>query len=594
MKSLLLEEAKSKCKVEHFFDTGREIKIAPLQISKSPPSSDTSGHYSTRREISQCYSETPKHDLVPAEKLFDEAEKLVSENPSCPKKHGNIVGIVGEAGVGKTTLTKLLLQHETSAQQPWFGAEFIISVSIRDLTYSKEMNFLKFCLPKSTAPWINHKDIRDHVLESLAQSSKVLLIMDDFDEANLDFATKSNTISLLDDATAEDFIGGILSGDILPNAKKVITSRPRQMYALREDLRPRFVVTVVGLDEEAQKNICRDICKGNEKFVLDFIRDHPNISSYCFVPVNCILTMFCIDKFASPHKCHGALPPESSTGVMIVVLSLFAGRMKERKDLKLNLNFLKSVAGLAEKGFSENKYYFTEEDLEAVGLKQTNEMTTFLTTILREDKYNFLNFSQRQYSYFTHSLWQELFVAIYYILNHSLSNLTYEDLSSSRYENVSRFMFGLCNVTSYDFLKRSFPQLPSNLDSQAKQLQDLTLKNLPNLGVLNEGSCEKFLMICSWANELCDKKFSKAIAEKINEEFFMQKGQILPSDIPALHHVLRSRSDPLSISLGGLYLKFIGNCFTLFLKELQTTLDSTSIMVIRSVIVLYVGKLQWW
>ena len=590
-----MEEVKSKCGVEHFFDTGCEIKIAPLQISKSLPSTERTGHYITRKEISQLYSDTPKHDLVSAENLFVEAEQLVSKNPSLPKKCGNIVGIVGEAGVGKTTLTKLLLKHEASDEQPWFGAEFIISISVRDLTYLKATNFLKFCLPKSTAPWMNDKNIRDYVLESLAQSSKVLLIMDGFDEANLDFATKFNTISLLDDATAEDFIRNILSGDILPNARKVVTSRPRQMYALREDLRPRFVVTVVGLDEEAQENICRDICKGNEKDVLNFIRNHPNISSYCFVPVNCILAMFCINKFGSSHEFQSDLPPESLTGVMIVVLSLFADRMKEWKHLELNVNFLKNVAKLAENGFSENKYYFTEEDLKAVGLKIQEEITTFLITVPKKDDFSLFNFSQSKHSYFSHLLWQELFVAIYLILYHGLSTLTYNRLSSSRYENVSRFMFGLCNVASYKFLKRSFPQLPSSLDSQAKLLQDLTLKNLPNLGDLKDKSLQKFLMICSWANELCDEEFSKAIAERINEEFVIESGQILPSDVPALHHVLRNRSSPLSITLGGglFSLKFIGNCATRFLKELQITVDFTSIVVIHSVMILYASNLEW-
>ena len=591
MKSLLLEEAKSNCRVENFFDTNCEIKIAPLQISKSPPSSNTIGHYSTRKEISQWYSETPNRDLVRAENLFIEAEKLASKNPSWPKKCGNIVGVVGEAGVGKTTLTKLLLQHETSDKLPYFGAEFIISISIRDLTYSKETNFLKFCLPKSTAPWIGQKNIRDHVLDSLAQSNKVLLIMDGFDEANLDFATKLNSISLLDDAIAEDFIRNILSGDILPNARKVVTSRPRQMYALREDLRPRFVVTVVGLDEEAQQNICGDICGCNKEFVLDFLRNRPNIFSYCFVPVNCILTMFCIDKYAPSHKCHGDLPPESLTGVMIAVLLLFADRMKKWKHVDLILNLLERLVRLAEKGFSENKYYFTEGDLEAVGLKKHKDITLFLITVLKEDDFSIFNLSGSKHSYFSHLLWQELFVAICSILYHDLSTLTYEKLSSSRYENVSRFMFGLCNVTSYKFLERLFPELRCNVDSQAKLLQDLTLKNLPNLGVLEKESLQEFLVICSWANELRDEHFTKAIAEKINKEFVIQQGgQILPSDVPALHHVLRSRSSPLSITFHP--LKFIGNCFTPFVKELRTTLGSTSIVVIHSVVILYATNLR--
>ena len=125
--------------------------------------------------------------------------------------------------------------------------------------------------------------------------------MDGLDEATIDPKAKQPKCNALSVTTAAVFIKNILSGNIFPHAKNLVTSRPRQLAHLSAVVnKSNFVVNILGLNDDGQKNICGDLC-GNDNIdrrdkILEYIHSRPDLKSYCYVPINCILIMMSFNE----------------------------------------------------------------------------------------------------------------------------------------------------------------------------------------------------------------------------------------------------------------------------------------------------------
>ena len=122
------------------------------------------------------------------------------------------------------------------------------------------------------------------------------------------------------------------------------------MLKLPDKLRPRFLLNILGLDEESQMQVCEDICGENKDQVYNYIKNHPEILLFSYIPINCILSCYAINKTLSQEE---SIVPQSMTGILTFVLGLFVESPNHRgkyiakniaelawKDLKLkNLIF---------------------------------------------------------------------------------------------------------------------------------------------------------------------------------------------------------------------------------------------------------------
>ena len=550
---------------------------------------------------------------ISVEKLYVKARKFAKQSVSSNEllteaakakyidANGNIVGVVGQAGIGKTTLTKVLLKRVISDER-LYDADFVFYCQFQDFVYDEKTDFLRFLAKGFTASWMDRKPIRNAVLNRLSLS-KVCIIMDGFDESNLRSEVKSVPVLCHDDvATAADFIWNIFQGNIFPKAKKLITSRPRQLFQLPTGLRPSFLVNILGLDTEAQKEVCQDVCGKNCDFVFNYTQDHPDISSYCYVPINCILVMHCINYLSHRRNC---AIPTTLTGILVVVLCLFIDSPQVRKHFKFKLKSLMILAELAWNGFMTNRFYFNESDLEKAGF-QKEQLNTFFITILGKNKLSFFNGLSPKHTYFSHLLWQEFFVAIklvYFVTPEYFQTTFFKntkakdsdvdiseqiqfDFTQSRFEVVSKFVFGLCNVITWEYLHEKFPDLPQFPSVQAELLRNMALENLPD--TISASTFQVFLQTCTWINEMHDECFTKTIADKISQEIVVHQGEILPSDIAGFHHFIRNRSEPISLSFGILngengsdnfQVRFPGESLMRFFKEMHQTIQSSSVRV---------------
>ena len=590
LKQKLTKAARKECEVAPVFCVDRPITVAPLQISEQqdPLTAEQQGHFYHRDEIMQMISKPPVGN-VSIEELFSKAKESAEKSASRRHfesdenrqayitTHGNIVGITGQAGVGKTTLTKTILRKVID--EGLYSAELVFYVRFRDLVYDAETDLLSFLTASYTPSsidflWKTDTVRRNAVLSSVAANKRNIIIMDGFDEATYDSKSLAAThqVDLHQQAKPIVFIKHILQGKLLPNAKVLITSRPKQLIELADDLRPQFTANVLGLDRQAQRQICQDICFEKTDEVYDFVRSRPEISSYCYTPVCCILLMHTVLKVHSRKTQFS----NTLTSIFAAALTLFM------LSSHTNHNFdLAKFATLSWNSFQENKFYLNQEDLLKAGLR-ADEVNAFLVTTRSENILTLLGGGTSNVHYFSHLLLQECLVAIkliFFTTSDEFENLfvgkdkskPVYDLAENRFEMITKFMFGFCNTKTFSILKAKFPSLVLS----SKHVEILKRSAVKQLSSSKSFSNFQYaLPVFHWALEFNDESFSFELASLLPSTIEF-KGRILPSDVGAIHHILRARRSPVAISIKLHSANFIGDSYRLFLREMSSTMESS-------------------
>ena len=604
LKQKLTKAARKECEVAPVFCVDRPITVAPLQISEQqdPLTAKQQGHFYHRNEIMQMISKPPV-GKVSVEELFSKAKE--SAEKSAPRRHfeidenrqayitthGNIVGITGQAGVGKTTLTKTILRKVIN--EGLYSADLVFYVRFRDLVYDAETDLLSFLTASYTPSsidflWKTDTVRRNAVLSSVAASKRNIIIMDGFDEATYDSKSLAAThqVDLHQQAKPIVFIKHILQGKLLPNAKVLITSRPKQLIELADDLRPQFTANVLGLDQQAQRQICQDICFEKTDEVYDFVRSRPEISSYCYTPVCCILLMHTVLKVHSRKTQFS----NTLTSIFAAALTLFMLSSHTYHNFDLA-----KFATLSWNSFQENKFYLNQEDLLKAGLR-ADEVNAFLVTTRSENILTLLGGGTSNVHYFSHLLLQECLVAIkliFFMTSDEFENLfvgkgkpkPVYDLAENRFEMITKFMFGFCNAKTFSILKEKFPSLVLS-SKHVEILKRFAVKQAASFSSSKSSSCFLFnylhtssyfqyaLPVFHWALELNDKSFSSELTSLLPSTIKFE-GSILPSDVGAIHHILQARRSPVVIDIEHNVANFIGDSYRLFLREMSSTMESS-------------------
>ena len=513
----------------------------------------------------------------------------------------NMVGVIGQAGIGKTSLTKKLLRQ--IIDEGLFESNYVFYLQFRELDYDKETNLFGFLAKSISLSWMNNELRRNEVIKELCSRNDVVLIMDGFDEAVIDTSSsKFPKITAYDFAKPECFLKNILKGNILENTKKIITSRPRQLLKICTKLRPKYLVNILGLGLEAQYQICEDICDNKADDVFYYIQEHPSIATYCYVPCTCILAMHAVHSIKNEprNKKHNFTMPITISGILTIVLCLLVSSPhgpQNRSEYPLQ-----KVAYLAWDGFINKKFCFKEIDLRNAGLEK-DEVSLFFTTKLA--KIAFVQGDPQKISYFSHFIIQEFLAAMYLIFFTEFKTFkklvkgTYKyagmvqktaaklDITKGSWEMVTMFMFGICNSDTQNMLQNSFSDLDKTVSEKAELLGDFALKKLPNqIFVADNVYFQHLLTVCIWIYEMNDNKLAVTAAKKLKKKFVI-RDKVLPSDISPFNYILIQRKTALYLDCTQYKTWFVGNSINHFMTAMEHLLATSP----HITVIFYIFKL---
>ena len=513
------------------------------------------------------------------------------------KKKGNVVGVIGQAGVGKSTLMKDLFYRNVTDER-LYKTDFVFHIKLRDFFDKTKINLFQFLIgsaPYDSFEWIKDPVIRKGVLRLLSESESVCILLDGLEEAGINVTHLDKEMRIMFDIdgeySPEHFILGILSGKILPKAKKIITSRPSQMLDLPDNYKPKFILNIFGIKQEDIKQICLDIC-GVEyaSQVLSRIENQPDLLSYCLVPINCILIVNCFNCFKEKELPEFSL--NNITDVFVLNFFYFLKFQHKPENFK-NLDIksftdLKKISKLAWSGIKDQKLYFDEKDLGAAGLNET-DINSFTVAFNRKNKENriaVLENASKKCIYFSHLLLQEFFAAVFCLFFMDISEFetTFFDsyqfiLTNNRFEMITKFMFGLSNSQTIEILRKIYPSISKPTDHM-KRLTEFaadivsTVSEEENRFLKNKSTLAH---VCCWAYETQDPEFYEKVAESfpLNLHLFLDD-DLLISDILPLCYVIKARKKMLKLKiLLTLNINSI-KILQLFSKEMESILKNSS------------------
>uniref|UniRef100_A0A3B4U917 NACHT, LRR and PYD domains-containing protein 3-like n=1 Tax=Seriola dumerili TaxID=41447 RepID=A0A3B4U917_SERDU len=322
----------------------------------------------------------------------------------------------GIAGIGKSfSVQKFILDWAEEKENQ--DTQFVFCLAFKEMNLSTDTKSLDKLLTEFHPALHSLNGSTDYV------KTKVLVILDGLDESRLQLDLENNkTVTSVSEVTSlNNLLSNLIQGNLLPNAKLWITSRP----AAANQIPAKYVdmVTEIGGFNESQKEeyfrkrFSDDLTLADR--IISHIQSSVSLDIMCQIPIFCwISSVLFQDVFSGDGK---AETPQTLTEMMAYFLFVQTKHRSRKYDqktekneenlLKTHREFLLKLGKLAFVHLQKNNLIFYEEDLEECGIniKEASIHSGFCTTVLREEEL----FSQRKVFFFVHLTIQEFFAALY-------------------------------------------------------------------------------------------------------------------------------------------------------------------------------------
>ncbi|XP_039097472.1 nucleotide-binding oligomerization domain-containing protein 2 isoform X2 [Hyaena hyaena] len=225
--------------------------------------------------------------------------------------------VVGEAGSGKSTLLQRV--HLLWALGLHFQEFlFVFPFSCRQLQcVAKPLSVQTLLFEHCCWPDVGHQDVFQFLLD---HPSRVLLTFDGFDEFRFRFTDRERHCSPTDPTPVPNLLFNLLQGNLLKNARKVLTSRPDAVSAfLRRYL--RLELNLKGFSEEGIELYLRKRHRepGVADHLVRMLRATSALHGLCHLPV----VTWMVSKCHQELLLHGGGGPKTTTDMYVLLLQHF-------------------------------------------------------------------------------------------------------------------------------------------------------------------------------------------------------------------------------------------------------------------------------
>ena len=196
-----------------------------------------------------------------------------------------------------------------------------------------------------------------------------------------------------------------------------------------------------------------------------------------------------------------------------------------------------------------------------------DDINNLFVSVTKKQKVRMFGGNPQLTSYFSHLILQEFLVVVHLLLFSSLdefeklifnSNNSDCNLFSSRFEMVTKFLFGLYNQETFEQLKECIQSY------QFSQKKWELLQNLPKDAIYTTID-DEVVRYFNWAYELQNYHFTNRLASRLSDEVDVEC-QMLPSDFEAFYYVCNKKQQPITLNkLSG--NNFYGHCWKEFVSD---------------------------
>jgi hypothetical protein len=237
-----------------------------------------------RHGIYKSHLETPKTVI----QLTSSAEMFKPKKYDKDQKYPKTILVIGRPGIGKTMLTKKLLQQYEKKDDEFWTEKIVLLLQLR--TCNNEKVTLRRMLGYGEGL---SRDAFERVYNSiLLNPAKTVLIFDGLDELDVDSSllhTKVNADQSLDeDVPAFTILKQLFRGNFLPGATILITSRPTAWKVLR-CFHFKRTVEILGFFKKQIKEYVFKFCMDDNdaaQSIWNHIQESAELLSLCYIPVN--------------------------------------------------------------------------------------------------------------------------------------------------------------------------------------------------------------------------------------------------------------------------------------------------------------------